>query len=200
MARIEPIPFDELPARSRAMIEEGMASGMYSTPVPLQIVAYSSVALRAMHDQYAATFRQGLLEPRLVELLRLHSAQAGACEPCSLSRKDASVSEDDVAGLAAPDDERFTPREARALRFFDLLAGDHLAIDDDTFRWLGEVFTAAEIVELGFLCAQDLGGHRFMHTLGVFSDGAPVVAYAPEEVDRSGVTAAAARPGAAGSG
>jgi alkylhydroperoxidase family enzyme len=167
------------------MLEEGVASGMYTTPVPMQIIAYSSTALRAMHSQYAATFRQGLLEPRLVELLRLHSAQKGACEPCSASRKDESVSEDDVACLIDPDPERFTPREYRALAFFDLLADDHHAIDDGTFRWLGEVFSAAEIVELGYLCATNLGGHRFMHTLGIFADSQPLVAYAPDEVDRS---------------
>jgi alkylhydroperoxidase family enzyme len=185
MARIEPIPFDELPEASRAMIEEGMANGMYTNALPLQIVAYSSVALRAMHEQYRATFRQGLLEPRLVELLRLHSAQAGACEPCSASRKDDTISEDDVACLIEPDESRFTAREYRALKFFDLLAGNHHAIDDDTFRSLAEVFTGAEIVELGFLCSQNLGGHRFMHTLGIFNESAPLVAFSPDEIDRS---------------
>ncbi len=187
MARIEPIPWDELSPEARAMLEEGVASGMYTTPVPMQIIAYSSVALRAMHDQYRATFRKGLLEPRLVELLRLHSAQKGACEPCSASRKDDSVSEDDVACLIDPDPDRFTPREYRALAFFDLLADDHHAIGDDTFRWLGEEFSPAEIVELGYLCATNLGGHRFMHTLGIFADSQPLVAFDPSEVDRSRV-------------
>jgi alkylhydroperoxidase family enzyme len=185
LARIEPIPWDELPSESRAMLEEGVASGMYTTPVPMQVIAYSSVALRAMHDQYRATFRKGLLEPRLVELLRLHSAQKGACEPCSASRKDESVSEDDVACLIDPDPERFTPRELRALAFFDLLADDHHAIDDGTFRWLAEEFSAAEIVELGYLCATNLGGHRFMHTLGIFAESEPLIAFAPGEIDRS---------------
>ena len=63
MARIEPIPFEDLPAESRAMMEAGTATGMYTTTVPLQIVAYSTAALTAMHRQYDATFRKGVLEP-----------------------------------------------------------------------------------------------------------------------------------------
>lgn len=54
------------------MMESGTATGMYSTTVPLQIIAYSSMAMKGLHDQYEATFRKGVLEPRLVELLRLH--------------------------------------------------------------------------------------------------------------------------------
>jgi alkylhydroperoxidase family enzyme len=193
MARIEPIPYDDLPAESRAMMEAGTATGMYTTTVPLQIVAYSTAALTAMHVQYEATFRKGVLEPRLVELLRLHSAQTAACEPCSASRKDDSISEDDVACLLSPDDDRFSPRERAALQFFDQLSTDHHAIDDGTFRSLAEVFTTAEIVEMAYLCSSFLGGHRLMHTLGVFGTSAPALPYEPGAVDRSQAGTAAAR-------
>lgn len=185
MARIEPIPWEALPGESRELIQAGLDGGMYTTPLPLQIIAYSSAALRAMHASYAATFRQGALEPRLVELLRLHSAQAGACAPCSASRKDASISEADVACLVDPGSERFTPREAAALRFFDELAERHHAIDDARFRELAKHFSAAEIVELGYLCATNLGLHRFMHCLGILAEGEPVLAFDPAEIDRS---------------
>jgi len=185
MARIEPIPWEELPSASREMIQEGMDAGMYTTPLPLQVIAYSSSALRAMHERYKATFRKGALEPRLVELLRIHSAQAGSCAPCSASRKDESISEADVACLANPDSERFTPREAAALRFFDDLAERHHEIDDAYFRELAKHFSAAEIVELGCLCASSLGTHRFMHCLGVLGDAQTVLPYHPSEIDRS---------------
>jgi alkylhydroperoxidase family enzyme len=185
MARIEPIPWEALPDAAREMIQEGVDSGMYTTPLPMQIVAYSSAALRAMHDSYKATFRRGVLEPRLVELLRLHSARAGACAPCSASRKDESISEADVACLGDPDSGRFTAREAAALRFFDDLSARHHEIDDGYFRELAKHFSSAEIVELGYLCATNLGGHRFMHCLGVLAGGEPVLAFDPAEVDRS---------------
>ena len=73
---------------TRARIEAGRATGMYTTPLPLQIVAHSKVALRAMDESYKAQFRCGALDDRLHELVRLRSAQLGACEPCSMSRKD----------------------------------------------------------------------------------------------------------------
>ncbi|MDO8364067.1 MAG: carboxymuconolactone decarboxylase family protein [Actinomycetota bacterium] len=191
MARIEPIAWEDLPAESRVMLEAGSATGMYTITSPMQIMAYSTAALTAMHRQYEATFRKGVLEPRLVELLRLHSAQAGACEPCSASRKDDSISEDDVACLLDPSSDRFTPREAAAIRFFDLLNTNHHAIDDHTFRSLAEVFTTAEIVEMAYLCSTFLGGHRLMHTLGVFGTAEPVLAYQPGDIDRSGADAVA---------
>jgi alkylhydroperoxidase family enzyme len=186
MARIEPIPWQELSAESRQRIQEGVDGGMYTNPVPMQIMAYSSTVLKAMHDQYVATFRQGVLEPRLVELLRLHSAQVSSCEPCSASRKDPSISEDDVACLLEPDSERFTPRESAALRFFDDLAADHHRIDDAYFRELAKHFSTAEIVELGYFCATSLGMHRFMHCLGIFSEAEPVLPFEPGQVDRAG--------------
>ncbi len=191
MPVIEPIPWDQLPAESRAMMEEGSASGMYTMTMPLQVIAYSSTALKAMHDQYLATFRRGVLEPRLVELLRIHSAQAGACEPCSASRKDDSISEDDVACLLDPDAERFTPRERAALRFFDLLATDHHRIDEAFYVELRDLFSIAEIIELGYLCSVQVGGHRFFHTLGLFSEGEPAIKFDPGEIDRTRADVAA---------
>jgi alkylhydroperoxidase family enzyme len=185
VARIEPIAWDDLTPESKAMMESGTATGMYTTTVPLQIVAYSSIAMKGLHDQYEATFRKGILEPRLVELLRLHSAQSAACEPCSASRKDESISESDVASLSDPNSERFTPRERAAMQFFDMLSIDHHAINDNTFRELQKVFTTAEIVEMAYLCSANLGGHRLMHTLGVFGLDAPVIAYQPGDIDRS---------------
>lgn len=183
MARIEPIPYDELPAPSKAIIEEGLGRGMYTTPLPLQIVAYSSTALAAMHAQYEETFRNGVLDPRLVELLRLHGAEINACVPCGQSRKDDSITEDDVACLIELDPANFSTREYRALRFFEMFANDHHSIDDDTFRWLAEVFSAAEIVEILYACSTNLGGHRMMHALGVLEPTDPILTYSPAAVD-----------------
>ena len=54
------------------------------------------------------------------------------------------------------------------MEFLDLLSADHHAIDDEIYRRLGEVFTAAQIIELGFTCATAMGTHRFIHTLDLF--------------------------------
>ena len=48
---------------------------------------------------------------------------------------------------------RSTPHEQMAVEFIDLLSADHHAMDDEFYKRLGEHFSAAQIVELGFTCA-----------------------------------------------
>jgi hypothetical protein len=183
---IEPIPFDELEAELRRRFEAGVAEGRYTTTVPLQVYAYAPAYAVALDETYRLTFRQGLLGNRLHELLRLRSAQFNGCAPCASSRKEASVSEDDVACMLEPTGEAAgtggascttqDERESRALRFLQTMCTDHFSIDDQTFRWLGEVFTVPEIVELGMACANLIGGHRWTHALDIFGTSAPVLA------------------------
>ena len=123
------------------------------------------------------------LGPRIVELIRIRSAQLGECQPCMQSRKHESITDEDVACLVAPGGSQLTDQERLAVEFLDLLSADHHAIDDDMYRRLGEVFTTAQIVELGFTCANTMGLHRFIHTLDVFGASAPVIAYDPAQVD-----------------
>jgi alkylhydroperoxidase family enzyme len=178
MAIVEPIPYEELSQEARARIDAGLASGMYSTSAPLQVVAHSPVALRALDEGYKAQFRTGAIEQRLQELLRLRSAAVHACRPCAASRKDASVGEEDVACLAAPDEWRYSRREVAALRFFDRFATDPVSLTVEALEDLAEVFDTEELVELVWLCGQFVGVHRFMHVVGLLSasgvpDGVP---------------------------
>ena len=57
------------------------------------------------------------------------------------------------------------------------------AMDDEFYKRLGEHFTAAQIVELGFTCAGVMGLHRFIHTLDVYGESTPVIGYSSEQVD-----------------
>jgi hypothetical protein len=54
---------------------------------------------------------------------------------------------------------------------------DHMSIDADYYRALGEHFTVAEILELGMLCAKLVGAHRFVHTLDLLGSEPPVFPY-----------------------
>ncbi|MCW2621508.1 MAG: hypothetical protein JWL64_1110 [Frankiales bacterium] len=173
--RIEPLPYDDIDPELRARFDAGLAEGRYTMTLPLQIYAHSPVYAQAMDETYRLTFRQGVLGDRLHELLRLRSAQLGGCAPCASSRKESSVAEEDVACMIAGAGSS-DAREARAIRFLELLSEDHFAIDDDTFRQLGEVFTVPEIVELGMTCANLIGGHRWTHALDVFTAGEPLLA------------------------
>jgi alkylhydroperoxidase family enzyme len=183
MPRIEPIPLDELGDEPRRIIEEGVADGTYATPIPLQIFAYKTMQLQMTNAARGVMGKQSLLGARIVELIRIRSAQLGECQPCMQSRKHDSITDEDVACLIAPGGSQLTEQERLAVNFLDLLSADHHAIDDEVYRELGTVFTAAQIVELGFTCANTMGVHRFIHTLDVFGTGPPVIEYSRDQVD-----------------
>jgi alkylhydroperoxidase family enzyme len=185
MPRIEPIPLDQLGDEPRRIIEEGVADGTYATPVPLQIFAYKTAQILMTNAARSAMGKQSLLGGRIVELIRIRSAQLGECQPCMQSRKHDSITDEDVACLVAPGHSQLTEQERLAVEFLDLLSADHHAIDDEVYRELGKVFTAAQIVELGFTCASTMGLHRFIHTLDVFGTSPPVIAYSPDQVDNA---------------
>jgi alkylhydroperoxidase family enzyme len=174
---------DELAPKTRQIIEEGVADGTYATPIPLQIFAYRTQQILMTHAARGAWGQQSLLGGRILELIRIRSAQLGECQPCMQSRKHDSITDADVACLVAPGASDLTEQERLAVQFLDLLSADHHAIDDEFYKDLGAVFTAAQIIELGFTCASSMGLHRFIHTLDVFGTDEPVIAYSPDQVD-----------------
>ena len=107
-------------------------------------LAYSTPLLEATHAKRLARDGEGLLRGRILELIRIRSAQ---------------------------------------LRFLDLLSADHHAIDAEFYRELGEVFTTAQILELGFSCAETMGLHRFIHTSDIFGTDPPVLSFSPDQID-----------------
>ena len=127
--------------------------------------------------------KQSLLGARIVELIRIRSAQLGECQPCMQSRKHDSITDEDVACLVVPGGSALNEQERLAVQFLDLLSADHHAIDDEVYREFGTVFTAAQIVELGFTCANTMGVHRFIHTLDVYGTTPPVIEYSADQVD-----------------
>ncbi|MGI8756658.1 MAG: carboxymuconolactone decarboxylase family protein [Acidimicrobiales bacterium] len=183
MPIIEPIPVDRLPSVSREIIEGGMAEGLYATPLPLQVFAYRTALLETIHAKRLALGADTLLGGRILELIRIRSAQLGECQPCMQSRKHDSITEDDVACLIDADHLDLDPQERMAIRFLDLLSADHHAIDAEFYRELGEVFTIAQIIELGTTCAETMGFHRFIHTLDIFGTEPPALSYQDDQVD-----------------
>ena len=183
MPRIEPIPMDALPPDARRIVDEGVAAGLYSTPIPLQLFAYHSAQLMGIDVQRKSSGRATLLGPRLLELLRIRSGQLGGCEPCMRSRKHDSITDNDVACLLTPDRTTMDPQEAMAIEFIDTLSYDHFSMDDTFYKRLGEHFTPAQIMELGLVCGMTIGVHRFIHTLDPLGDGEPVIRFTPDQID-----------------
>ena len=108
----------------------------------------------------------GTLPMRLTELVRLRIAFWNQCRSCMSVRYDPdAISEELVCSLERPEESAdLTAAEKSALRFADLMATDHLAIDDAVFDDLRRYFTEGEIVELSLHCAEYVGYGRMAAT------------------------------------
>jgi hypothetical protein len=183
MPRIQPIPWEDLTPAQREAMQAGMACGAVTDPLPLQIMAYADHDAPPDDGDRHPNYPRHLLGGRLLELLRIRSAQLGGCEPCMSSRKVGGATEAAVACLASPALRGdLGARERLAIEYLELLATDHHRIGDETYRRLAEHFTVAEIVELGMTCGGMIGMHRFMHTLDIFGDAAPALGYDAAQV------------------
>lgn len=109
------------------------------------------------------------LPDRLVELVRLRIAFFNQCRSCMAIRySDAladGLNEDLVCSLEKPAEaENLTDTEKAAIRYGELFATDHLAIDDTIYDELREHFSEAQIVELGMTVAFFVGFGRLAAT------------------------------------
>ena len=109
------------------------------------------------------------LPERLVELVRLRVAFFNQCRSCMAIRySDAvadGVTEGLVCSLERPQEaENLSAAEKAAIRYGELMATDHLAIDDKVYAELREHFTEAQIVELGMTVAFFVGFGRLAAT------------------------------------
>lgn len=167
MARIAKVEPDEWDPRLRAAIrpenltdlEQGLTR--YFAHCPEQ-------ALGLMAFGGALKLNRQLPE-RLVELVRLRIAFFNQCRSCMAIRySDAvadGVDEALVCSLERPQEaENLTPAEKVAIRYGELMATDHLAIDDALHAELRQHFSEAEIVELGMTCAFFVGFGRLAAT------------------------------------
>ena len=119
--------------------------------------------------------KTGTLSPRLVELLRLRIAFHNQCRSCMSIRYqsgiDGGVTEETVCSLERPAEAAdLSAAERSALNFADLVATNHLAIDDAIYDDLRRHFTEDELVELGVQCATMVGFGRVVATWDVADD------------------------------
>lgn len=113
--------------------------------------------------------RNRSLPDRLVELVRLRVAFFNQCRSCMAIRySDAvadGVTEGLVCSLERPQEaENLTAAEKVAIRYGELMATDHLAIDDALYAELRQHFSEAQIVELGMTVAFFVGFGRLAAT------------------------------------
>ncbi len=167
VSRIEKLPPDQWDARLVAAIqpdnltdlEQGLTR--YFAHCPEQALGLMGFG--------GALKRNRSLPERLVELVRLRVAFFNQCRSCMAIRySDAvadGVTEGLVCSLERPQEaENLSAAEKAAIRYGELMATDHLAIDDAVYADLRRHFTEAQIVELGMTVAFFVGFGRLAAT------------------------------------
>jgi AhpD family alkylhydroperoxidase len=146
-------------------INLGVAAIMTRRPEVAEALGGLTAALRS----------SGTLSPRLLELVRLRIAFHNQCRSCMAVRYqsalDDGLTEGAVCSLEQPSEaDDLTDAERAAVRFADLFATNHLAIDDSVYDELRAHFTEDELVELGLNCAVAVGIGRLTATWDVVDE------------------------------
>jgi hypothetical protein len=80
----------------------------------------------------------------------------------------------------APD---LSPAERAALKYADLFATNHLAINESVYDGLRQHFTEAELVDIGMLCSVYTGFGRLMASL-LMTDSLPEKLMGPASMEK----------------
>ena len=167
MARLDQIKAEDWPQEMQDMIkpelltdlEQGLMRYFAHTPQLVKGLAAFSGGLKINRT----------LPEKLVELVRLRVAFFNQCRSCMAIRyTDAlndGLTEDLVCSLERPQEaEDLTEAEKAAIRFGELMATDHLRIDDAVYVELKKHYSQAQIVELGMIVAFFVGFGRLAAT------------------------------------
>ena len=167
-------------ARVAAVVFEGIDPEQLEPAMRVQLGVGGIISQRpeiaaALGAVSEAINHSGTLPRRLIELIRLRIAFHNQCRSCMAIRYDEAVSdgvtEDLVCSLERPAEAPdLTDAERAALRFADLFATNHLAIDDAVYDDLRRYYTEGELVEIGLNCAIDVGVGRLTATWDVSDD------------------------------
>jgi AhpD family alkylhydroperoxidase len=127
-------------------------------------------AARLVGELMAVIKHKATISQRLAELIRLRIAFHNQCRSCMAMRFqeaiDDGLTDDLVCSLERPEEATdLTPAERAALKYADLFATNHLAINESVYDGLRQYFTEAELVDLALLCAICVGMGRMMASL-----------------------------------
>ena len=123
-----------------------------------------TISLR-QRDLMESLFHDCALPRRLQELIRLRIAFHNQCRNCMAMRYEDAIedglTEDLVCSLEHPEEaQNLTDADRAALRFADLFATNHLAIDDSLVEELHQYFSDRQIYEMSVSCASFVGFGR----------------------------------------
>ena len=141
----------------------------------LRVHAHRPSHAKAIVGLHAALWTDRLLPDRLLELVRLRIAFFNQCRTCMAIRYPGAIAdgltEELVCSLEKPHEAPgLSEAERAAIRYGELLATDHLAIDDAVYDGLREPFSEEQIVELGAYCAFCVGFGRLGATWNMIEE------------------------------
>ncbi len=150
---------DMLQPESLTDLEQGLMRYFAHTPELVKGLAAFSGGLKMNRT----------LPERLIELVRLRVAFFNQCRSCMAIRYTDAVNdgltEDLVCSLEKPAEaDDLSDAEKAAIRFGELMATDHLRVDDAVYEELKRHFSQAQIVELGMTVAFFVGFGRLAAT------------------------------------
>lgn len=150
---------------------QAMGTPMY------RVMSYHPAILEKFIALRNSYWEDGILEPKLKELVRLLAANINNCEHCKAVRTEWARKDGAEEQLLrdVPDFEKnpelYTDRELAALRYTQSFCYSAGWVDDETFADTKAILSDAEIVELTFCLWQFVGGNFFMHALGIGAEG-----------------------------
>lgn len=173
MARIRMLQAEEFDDDLRQMLK---ADRLSSRELGISRIMAHAPGVAKAHRQFGAALQAcATLSPRLLELVRLRIAFHNQCRSCMSVRYrpavDDGLTEELVCALERPEESPdLSAAERSALRYADLMATDHLAIDDAVYDELRRHFTEGQIVELGVRCATAIGFGRLAASWQMIDD------------------------------
>ncbi len=171
--RLRMVPVDQFDPELRRLV-----AADERTPLELGLLrvhAHRPSHARAIVGLHGALWTDRLLPDRLLELVRLRIAFFNQCRSCMAIRYPGAVAdgltEELVCSLERPYEAAdLTAAERAAIRYGELLATDHLAIDDTVYDDLRLHFSEEQIVELGTYCAFCVGFGRLGATWNMIEE------------------------------
>jgi alkylhydroperoxidase family enzyme len=165
--RVRMLPVDEWDPQLREMARADERTPAELGPLPIH--ANRPEYAKAMLRYHAVLHGDRLLSDRLCELVRLRIAYFNQCRSCMATRYPGAVAdgltEELVCSLERPEEAPdISEAERAAIRYGELMATDHLAIDAAVYDNLRKHFSEAEIVELGTYAAWCVGFGRLAAT------------------------------------
>jgi len=157
MARIEPLPEEELPDSVRPVLEFARAT-MGFTPNDVLTMARWPEMLQAMTPLVGVLFSPGRVDMELKRLVALVTSMSGGCQYC-VAHNAFGLFEDDIdpdkrsAVWDYPTSPLFSPAERAALAFAQSVGQTPNLLTDAEYATLQEHFDVQQIMELaGVTC------------------------------------------------